>query len=69
MMNPVAVYTITNTCALALYEYNGEIALSGFIGMSKADKPKLTKVNYTASGRPYIVRYKTRYYLDTFMRV
>ena len=68
-MKAIATYSISNTMGIELYEYNGEIALTAPVNMGEADKPRVHKVNYTISGRPYIRTMGRRYYLDEFMRI
>ena len=68
-MKVIAVYSISNVFGIALYEYNGEIALAAAYNSDSIDTPRTHKVYYNHRGRGYIRMMGGRQYLDEFVRV
>ena len=70
-MQPIAIYSIYNMTALAIYgvEYgiNNKV-LVGLIDGDKADRITKNTIYTTPAGRDYIRKNGTRYYIDNFMR-
>lgn len=68
-MMTIAIYGISNTMSIHLYEYNGEIVLAAPSIDGEPRKPRVYKVYYTRNGRAYFHIGRPRYYLDEFIRV
>ena len=70
-MQPIAIYTICNALALAIYdiEYGvNDKVLTGFVGPEKPGRKTRNTIYTNAAGRMYFKKYGVKYYLDDFMR-